>query len=132
MNVLHIIGNLTRDPDSKTLPSGVNVCSFTVAVNGKRKEDETQFIRVTTWRQLAENCQRFLGKGRKVAVYGAVSLRTYKGKDGEIKASLELNADNVEFLSPRSDADDTGLTYTPPTDKQSGMMIVEDDSELPF
>ena len=67
MNKLIIIGNLVRDPESRSLPTGVNICTFTVAVNG-RKEDDVQFFRVTTWRQLAENCQRFLSKGKKVAV----------------------------------------------------------------
>ena len=128
MNKLIIIGNLVRDPESRSLPTGVNLCTFTVAVNGRK--DEVSFFRVTTWRGLAENCQRFLAKGRKVAVTGAVSLNTYTAKDGTTKASLEVNADEVEFLSPRSDADDSGLTYTP--DKESGMVVVENDDSLPF
>jgi single-strand DNA-binding protein len=97
-----------------------------VAVNG-RKEDDVQFFRVTTWRQLAENCQRFLAKGRKVAVTGAVSLNTYTAKDGTTKASLEVNADEVEFLGGnRSDADDTGLNVP------QGFTPVDPGSDLPF
>lgn len=125
MNKLMIIGNLVRDPESRSLPSGVNLCTFTVAVNGRK--DEVSFFRVITWRQLAENCQRFLGKGKKVAVTGAVSLNTYTAKDGTTKASLEVNADEVEFLSPRSDADDSGLTY-----QHSGMTVVDTPDDLPF
>lgn len=126
MNKLMIIGNLVRDPESRSLPSGVNLCTFTVAVNGRK--DEVSFFRVTTWRGLAENCQRFLAKGRKVAVAGAVSLNTYTAKDGTTKASLEVNADEVEFLGGnRSDADDTGLKYNPP-----GSSVVTDDPDLPF
>lgn len=127
MNKLIIIGNLVRDPESRSLPTGVNLCTFTVAVNG-RKDEEVSFFRVTTWRGLAENCQRFLAKGRKVAVTGAVSLNTYTTKDGTTKASLEVNADEVEFLGGnRSDADDTGLKYNPP-----GSSVVTDDPDLPF
>lgn len=127
MNKAILIGNLTRDPELRTTPSGVAVCTFTIAVNGRKPED-TQFFRITTWRQTAENCQRFLAKGRKVAVTGAVSLNTYTAKDGTTKASLEVNANEVEFLGGnRSDADDTGLKYNPP-----GMVVVTQDDDLPF
>ena len=127
MNKIFIIGNLCKDPELRTTPSGVAVCTFTIAVNGRKPED-TQFFRITTWRQTAENCQRFLAKGRKVAVTGAVSLNTYTAKDGTTKASLEVNANEVEFLGGnRSDADDTGLKYNPP-----GMVVVTQDDDLPF
>jgi single-strand DNA-binding protein len=75
VNNLTIIGNLSRDPELRSTPSGVAVCTFTVAVN--RRNNEADFFRCTAWRQLAENCQRFLAKGRKVAVRGSVSLNTY-------------------------------------------------------
>lgn len=120
MNKLIIIGNLVRDPESRSLPTGVNICTFTVAVNG-RKEDDVQFFRVTTWRQLAENCQRFLSKGKKVAVVGSVRLSTYTTKEGKQGAGLEVNADEVEFLSPRGESVDT----------KSGMTVV-DDYDMPF
>lgn len=133
MNSITIIGNLVRDPESKTLPNGTNLCTFTVAVN--QIKGDVQYFRVTAWRQLAENCQRFLAKGRKVAVIGSVSLNTYKKGNGEAGASMEVNADQVEFLSPKEqgDADDTGLTYTPPkTDVKTGMVVIDDEETLPF
>lgn len=128
MNKIIIIGNLVRDPELRTTPSGVAVCTFTIAVNG-RKPDDTQFFRITTWRQTAENCQRFLAKGRKVAVTGAVSLNTYTAKDGTTKASLEVNADEVEFLTPRSEQG--GYTPQQTVDAQAGFVPV-DDEPLPF
>ena len=73
MNKLTIIGNLTRDPELRTTATGVNVCTFSVAVNrrGRRDEQNAQpeadFFRVTAWRQLGENCARFLTKGRRCA-----------------------------------------------------------------
>ena len=125
MNKIFIIGNLVRDPELRTTPSGVAVCTFTIAVNGRKPED-TQFFRITTWRQTAENCQRFLAKGRKVAVTGAVSLNTYTAKDGTTKASLEVNADEVEFLTPRT-AD------APPAPEQTNAWAGDDpDSDMPF
>ncbi|MCR5808768.1 MAG: single-stranded DNA-binding protein [Clostridiales bacterium] len=105
MNKLTIIGNLTADPELRTIPSGINVCTFTVAVNRRynsNKDDrQTDFFRVAAWRQLGENCARFLTKGKKVCVVGEVSARAFEGKDGTLRASLEVTADEVEFLSPR-------------------------------
>ena len=125
MNKIFIIGNLVRDPELRATQSGIPVCSFTVAVNRRQTAEagkpDADFFRVTTWRQLAENCARYLGKGKKVAVVGGVNLNTYTTNDGQQRASLEVQADAVEFLSPRSDADDTGLVYNP-----------VDDEALPF
>ncbi|MDD3410336.1 MAG: single-stranded DNA-binding protein [Eubacteriales bacterium] len=104
MNKLFIIGNLTRDPDLRTTQSGISVCSFTIAVNRRRKvegQPEADFFRVTTWRGTAESCAKYLTKGRKVAVVGAVSVQTYENKDGETRASLEIEADDVEFLTTK-------------------------------
>lgn len=100
MNQIVIIGNLTKDPVLRSTPSGVSVCDFTVAVN-RRGKDETDYFRVTVWRQLAEICAKYLAKGRKVCVVGAVSARTYQANDGQTRVSLEVAADDVEFLSPR-------------------------------
>jgi single-strand DNA-binding protein len=105
MNKLTIIGNLTADPELRTIPSGISVCTFTVAVNRRyssnKDERQTDFFRVAAWRQLGENCSRFLTKGKKVCVIGEVSARAFEGKDGTLRASLEVTADEVEFLSPR-------------------------------
>ncbi len=105
MNKLTIIGNLTADPELRTIPSGVSVCTFTVAVNrrGNKEDRQTDFFRVAAWRQLGETCSRYLSKGRKVCVIGEVTARAYEGKDGTLRASLEVTADEVEFLTPRSE-----------------------------
>ena len=109
MNKLTIIGNLTRDPELRTTQTGINVCDFTVAVNRKLsaqqkangQQAEADFFRVTAWRELGEICAKYLAKGRKVAVVGPVSVRTYTGNDGVTRANLEVTADDVEFLTPR-------------------------------
>ena len=125
MNCVMLIGNLVRDPEAKTLVNGTNLTTFTIAVNGRGKDQEAQFFRVTAWRQLAENCQRFLAKGRKVAVLGSISLNTYTKKDGTSGASLEVNADQVEFLSPKNAEEQ-------PKPPAEGFIQVDDNSDLPF
>lgn len=109
MNKLTIIGNLTRDPELRTVGSGISVCDFTVAVNRRRTgegQQEADFFRVTAWRQLGENCSKYLAKGRKVCVVGPVSVRTYQTQQGETRAQLEVTADDIEFLSPRDHAEE--------------------------
>lgn len=109
MNKLTIIGNLVRNPELRTTSQGISVCTFTVAVNrrnAKEGQPEADFFRVSAWRQLGENCGKYLAKGRKVCVVGSVSVSTYTGNDGSTKANLEVTADDVEFLSPK----DQGFT----------------------
>lgn len=127
MNNLTIIGNLTRDPETRTTASGLTACTFSVAVNRKvNGEDKPDFFRVTAWRQLGENCARFLSKGRKVCVIGPVSLNTYTGQDGKTRASMEVTADKVEFLSPRDE------TKQEAPEPEQVFHPVEGEDDLPF
>lgn len=139
MNKIILIGNLTRDPELRTTSTGINVCSFSIAVNRRKSgqgqdQPEADFFRITAWRQLGELCQRYLSKGRKVCVVGSVAVSTYEGRDGLTRASLEVTADEVEFLSARGEAGE----YTPsePTDMGSaptgGGFTEIDEDELPF
>ena len=136
MNKLTIIGNLTQNPELRTTKDSIPVCSFTVAVNRKptaaqrqnNERPEADFFNVTAWRQLGEIAAKFLEKGRKVAVIGRVSLRTWE-TDTKHGASLEVLADDIEFLSPR--ISDTANEASPPVDAQTKMPIVETD-DLPF
>ena len=98
MNQITLIGNLTKDPEVRTTPNGKTVCNFWVAVN-KKFSKESQFIKVTAWNALAENCGRYLAKGSKVCVYGEPSAEGYSGKDGTIRSYVLVNADHVEFLN---------------------------------
>ena len=76
MNKVFLIGNLTKDPEMRSTQSGVAVCNFSIAVNRRFKnangEQETDFLNVIAWRQLAELCGKYLAKGRKVAVTGSI------------------------------------------------------------
>lgn len=99
MNKIILIGNLTADPEKRATQSGISVTSFTIAVNRRGKE-QTDFFRINTWRGLADTCAKFLVKGRKVSVIGELQARTYEAKDGTTRLSLDVSADEVEFLSP--------------------------------
>jgi len=130
MKQIVIIGNLTRDPELRTTQSGIPVCSFTVAVNRRKTPEagqpEADFFRVTTWRQLAELCSKYLAKGRKVAVVGEISLQQYNDANGLPRYSMEVQADEVEFLTPRT-AD------APPAPEQTNAWAGDDPgSDLPF
>lgn len=133
MNNLTIIGNLTRDPELRTTQSGLNVCSFTVAVNRRRsKDNEADFFRVTAWRDLGDNCYKYLAKGRKVAVTGPVSVSIYTAQNGETRANLEVTADKVEFLTPAAETAPAQPAPKPqPQQPESGFEEVDDD-DLPF
>ena len=119
MNKVILIGNLTRDPELRTTSTGDSVCSFTVAVNRRRSSNaeagqpEADFFRVSVWRQQGENCAKYLAKGRKVYVSGPVTCRTYVGNDGQTHASLEVTANEVEFLTSRAEAAEMGGGYAP-------------------
>ena len=131
MNSLHIIGNLTKNPELRTTSTGLSVCSFTVAVNRKRTKDgqqEPDYFNVTAWRERGETCAKYLSKGTKVSVVGPVSVRTWES-NGKHGASLEVTAEEVEFLSPRGEAQPA--QPEPQVDQQTGFQQVETD-ELPF
>lgn len=144
MNKLTIIGNLVRDPEQRTTSSGLSVCNFTVAVNRRKHADgqpEADFFRVSAWRQLGDNCQRYLAKGRKVAVVGPVSVSTYQANDGSTRAQLEIIADDVEFLSSRNEESGAypaapGYQAAPAPQPQAAPNMAGyeevDDEDLPF
>lgn len=123
MNKITLIGNLTRDPEVRSTSTGVTVCSFTIAVNrrfaSQGGEKQTDFFRINAWRQLGDTCSRYLAKGRKVAVVGELQARTYQAADGSTRMSLDVSADEVEFLSPRG-GEDSGSGYNAGSGSSSG------------
>lgn len=105
LNKVLLIGNLTRDPEKRYLPSGQPVTTFTVAVNrtyvaqsGEKKE-EVSFIRVVVWAKRAEVCSEYLSKGSPVFVEGRLQSRSWDGPDGTKRSTIEVVAQNVQFLS---------------------------------
>lgn len=151
MNKVVLIGNLVRDPEVRATQSGISVCNFTVAVNRRFKkengEQETDFLNVIAWRQLAELCGKYLAKGRKVAVTGSIQTRTYEAKDGSKRTAWDIVADEVEFLTAQNQqsstqsapgayttaaSKDRGTAYAPQPHNDFGGFTQVDDEELPF
>lgn len=138
MNKCYIIGNLTRDPEMRVTQNGISVCSFSVAVNRRhaaanQQQPQADYFRVSAWRGLAENCQKYLAKGRKVAVTGPVSVSTYQAQDGTTRATMELTADDVEFLTPRNEQPETNMPNAVGTQPQfEGGFVEVDGDDLPF
>lgn len=105
MNNVSLIGRLTKDPELRYTPSGVAVARFTLAVNRtfkKEGEQQADFINVVTWRKTAENTANFLRKGSLAGVTGRIQTGSYDGQDGKKVFTVEVVADNVQFLEPKS------------------------------
>ena len=145
MNKVFLIGNLTRDPETRTTQSGTTVCSFTIAVNRRMKQDgqqETDFFNIVAWRQLGELCQKYLSKGKKCAVTGRIQTRSYEAKDGSKRTAWDIVADEVEFLSAKGSADQDGAQAAPAAHPpassggesaaHTGGFTQVDDEDLPF
>ena len=132
MNKIIIIGNLAGAPELRVTQNGLSVCQFTVAVNGRRNDDGATFFRVTAWRALGETCHKYLDRGRKVMVCGAVSASAYTWRDGKPRASIEVTAEDVEFLSAMGhDAQDAQAEPAQQHDTEGGFTAVETE-DLPF
>jgi single-strand DNA-binding protein len=110
INRVTITGNLTRDPELRTLSSGNSVCSLRVACNGRRRNAQTQqwedvpnYFDVTVWGAQGENCAKYLTKGRGVAIDGRLQWREW-GEEGAKRQAVDIVAENVQFLGGRDDA----------------------------
>ena len=101
LNRIVLIGRLTKDPSLRYTSNGTPVCNFTLACernySDKQGNRPVDFINIVTWRGLAENCAKHLGKGRLVGVDGSLNIRKSES-DGRTYINPEVNADNVRFL----------------------------------
>ncbi len=143
LNKVILIGRLTKDPELKSLPSGVSVATFTLAVSrrftNQQGEREADFIPIVCWRALADTVGKYLNKGRLVAVSGAMQTRTYDTPEGQRRYVTEVVADEVQFLerssSPNTEREQ-GSNFPPfPENKGAaeGFTPLEgEDDELPF
>jgi len=136
-NKVMLMGNLTRDPEMRYIPSGQAVTTFSIAVNrvynsqsGERKE-EVSFIRIVTWGRHAETCNEYLKKGSSVFVEGRLQSRSWEAQDGSKRSTMEVVAQSVQFLSraPRSGGAPSG--GSPEGAKEHEDAIFEESSEMP-
>ena len=129
MNKVILIGNLSKDPELSTTTSGISLCKFDIAVqrrfetNGER---ETDFFKIIAWRGLADNCGKYLSKGKKAAVVGSLQTRTYEDKYGNKRYVTEIVADEVEFVSPKQEQGEI------PQSKAEAKLKPVTDDDLPF
>ena len=145
MNKVFLIGNLTRDPELTETSSGVAICRFAIAVNRNYTsggERQTDIFNCTAWRGLGENVARYAKKGNKVAVVGSVELRNYEDSQGVRRTAVDINCNDVEFLTPRSQSGDSGYEADIPSSasqshgerrsNKPALQSFDDDGDIPF
>lgn len=140
MNKVYLIGNLTRDPEISTTTSGISVCRMSIAVSRRFANAEggrdADFFNITAWRGTADNCAKFLKKGNKIAVSGSIQTRTYDKQDGTKGFSIDIIADEVEFLTSRNGengegSSEGGMGMGGSSNPVSDLQPISDDN-LPF
>lgn len=110
INRVVLVGNLTRDPELRQTPGGKSVCTLGLAVNDRYKNEagewteKPNFFDVVVWGAQAESCERYLSKGRPVAVDGRLSYRAWEAQDGSKRSKVEVVASTVQFLGSRDGA----------------------------
>ena len=146
LNKVFLIGNLTRDPELRYIPSGTAVATFTVAsgrsytsASGEKKE-ETCFVRVVSWARQAELCGEYLTKGSPVFVEGRLQSRNWETPDGQKRSTIEVVAQNIQFLgrmTPKHSVE-PAAAQTPASEESHGSPelppppIEGESEEVPF
>jgi single-strand DNA-binding protein len=139
INRVTLTGNLTRDPELRSTQSGTSVCSLRLASNTRRKDsasgeyrDKPNYFDVTVWGAQAENCNRFLSKGRPVAVDGRLEWREWTTDGGDKRQAIDIIADTIQFLgAPNSNAPDGASANANPDDAPADAGAA-DDEDTPF
>ena len=144
-NKVILVGNMVADPELKTTPSGVNVCSFRIAV-GRRfikpgEPQQTDFIDIVAWRTQAEFVSKYFVKGKPILVCGAIQSRNWQDKDGNKRYTVEVIADEITFVERKSVSDGMGgsvmdsspsSSYSTSYDSSPKFEEIGSDDDLPF
>ena len=141
INRVVITGNLTRDPELRSIPNGTSVCSLRVAVNGRKKDaesgqwvDKPNYFDITVWGNQGERCAQYLAKGRPVGVDGRLEWREWETPEGNKRQAVEVVADSVQLLGGRGDGDGAG-GYIPadaPATPAGDFPSSPTDDDIPF
>lgn len=115
MNSVVLIGRLVRDPELAYTTTQTAVCKFTVAVDRPTRDKATDFIRITAWGKVAENCKQYLAKGRMCAVNGRIETGSYTNREGRKVETTEVVANNVEFIQQRERPSEREMPRNPET-----------------
>ena len=147
INRVIVVGNLTRDPELRALPSGTAVCSLRIAVNDRMKDkdtgewrDQPNYFNVTVFGAQAERYSQWLTKGRQIAVDGRLRWREWQTQDGQKREAVEIVADNVQFIGPREPGAGSGAIAggkaAGPAFNDDGLGVPEsdfaEDEDIPF
>ncbi|MCR0868726.1 single-stranded DNA-binding protein [Staphylococcus aureus] len=140
LNRTVLVGRLTKDPELRNTPNGVNVGTFTLAVNrtftNAQGEREADFINVVVFKKQAENVKNYLSKGSLAGVDGRLQTRNYENKDGQRVFVTEVVADSVQFLEPKNNNQQQNNNYQQRVQTQSGNNPFDNNADsiedLPF
>jgi single-strand DNA-binding protein len=146
VNVVVLVGNLTRDPELRATPSGMSVCSLRLAVNDRVKDqasgewtDKANYFDIDVFGAQGERCAQWLSKGRQVAVEGRLRWREWESQDGQKRSAVSVAANNVQFIGPRDggggDFNRSQATSAPAFDKDLHAPTdtdVQEDDDIPF
>ena len=126
-NHVVLVGNLTRDPEVRDLPSGQTVCDMRIAVNTQRKDsEETLFIDITSWGSTAKTCAKYMSKGRSIIAAGRLKTDEWEDKEGNRRTKTYVVANTIQFNDKKSDATTSAPTET------SAVEEPQSESEVPF
>ena len=125
VNKVFLIGRLTKDPELRRTQSDLSVASFAVAVNRRGKDAGVDFIDCTAWRNTADFVSKYFKKGDPILVVGSISTRSYKDKDGNNRKAVEVVADDVQFVAPKKDSNESPMA----SDVEE---YATEEQELPF
>ena len=134
-----LIGRMVADPELRTTPNGVSVCSFRIAVNRPYSKDggKADFIDIVAWRERAEFVCRYFSKGKPILVEGSIQTRNYEDKNGSKRTAVEVVADNVRFVESKGSGESSPAPKSADIGYASGpngqdFTEIEDNSDLPF
>ena len=129
LNKVILGGRLTADPELKQTPQGISVTSFSVAINRRGKEQQTDFINCIAWRQTAEIICRFFKKGSSICIVGNIQVRTWNDNNGNKRYATEVISDEVHFVDSRDEQSAQGA----PTFTQAPQFEdISPEEDLPF
>lgn len=143
INRVVLVGNLTRDPELRALPSGTSVCQLRVAVNDRIKDrntgewtDYANYFDVSVFGQQGEACAQYLSRGRQVAIEGRLRWSEWE-RDGQKRQKVDIVADNVQFIGPRDAGGGGGAAprqQKGPAFNNAGLDVPEEDfdADIPF
>lgn len=130
LNKAILMGRLTKDPELRSTQSGTPVCSFTLAVNRRGKDDGTDFLDIVAWNKTAEFVSKYFTKGQQVAVAGRIQSRTWEDSNGNKRKSVEIVAEEVHFAESKKQGNNNEIGD--PMEALGGGFAAMPVDDLPF